>query len=291
MRQADHNATGNYNLRDPYLTKLGEDQCLAIPERFPAQPPVELLATSPLRRTVQTMLLGFAAQVAAGVPVVALAELQETSSMPCDTGSDAAELAADPRLAATATGASVVLDFSALPADWTSKAGRWAPAPGPLKARAQWVRRWLKDRPEAHVVVVLHAVFLRYVTDDWTGSKGPPPLLAFPRPCSPPVPPCSPPVPPCSPLLLTGTRLPRHWLEKRRVPPLHVGRGRRAQAGRDGREPSKPRRHPARQGRDEAVGRQSPQELTPSQCVREDALVRLMGYGQRRHVLQARGRR
>lgn len=226
MRQADHNATENYHLRDPYLTKLGEEQCLAIPARFPAQPPVELLATSPLRRTVQTTLLGFAAQAAAGVPVVALAELQETSGMPCDTGSDAAELAADPRLAATATaaGASVVLDFSALPADWTSKAGRWAPAPGPLKARAQWVRRWLKDRPEAHVAVVLHGAFLHYLTEDWTGSKGPPLFLAFPRPCS----------PPCSPLLLTGTRLPRHRLETRRVPPLHVGRGRRAQAGRDG---------------------------------------------------------
>lgn len=167
-----------YHLRDPYLTELGEQQCLTLPARFPAQPPVGLLVTSPLKRTIQTTILGFPSQIAANVPVLALPELQETSELPCDTGSDASILAVDPMLKTTSAGDKVTVDLSRLTDDWTSKEGKWAATPGPLKERANWVRKWIRGRSEEHVVCVLHGGFLHYLTEDWTGSNGKHPFSA-----------------------------------------------------------------------------------------------------------------
>ncbi|KAI5778396.1 histidine phosphatase superfamily [Geopyxis carbonaria] len=159
--QAHHNVDEKYHLRDPLLTPLGESQCRSLHTRFPSSPPIDLIATSPLKRTLQTSLLGFSDALAAGTPLIALAELQETANLPCDTGSPAAELAAIPEFAH--------IDFSGLPEDWTSKAGRWSAEPDALKKRATWVRRWLLEREEAHVVCVLHGGFLHHLTEDWTG--------------------------------------------------------------------------------------------------------------------------
>lgn len=35
-----------------------------------------------------------------------------------------------------------------------------------LKERARWNRRWLRERPEHHIVVVSHGDCLRYITGD-----------------------------------------------------------------------------------------------------------------------------
>ncbi|KAA8909674.1 histidine phosphatase superfamily [Sphaerosporella brunnea] len=168
--QAEHNVDERYYLRDPYLTPLGEQQCMTLPARFPQEPAVDLLVTSPLKRTIQTTILGFPDPIAAGVPVLALAELQETSEMPCDTGSDVSILQADPMLKATSKGAKVHVDFSRIPPDWPSKTGFWSPEPDALRERARAVRKWLAERDEDHVVCVLHGGFLHYLTEDWTGS-------------------------------------------------------------------------------------------------------------------------
>jgi broad specificity phosphatase PhoE len=169
--QAEHNVDERYYLRDPYLTPLGEQQCMSLPQRFPPSPPVDLLVTSPLKRTIQTTILGFPGPIEAGVPVTALAELQESSEMPCDTGTDVDILKADPMLKTTSEGAKVNIDFSHLPPDWNSKKGFWSPEPDALKERAKAVRKWLADRNEDHVVCVLHGGFLHYLTEDWTGHN------------------------------------------------------------------------------------------------------------------------
>ncbi|KAF8246744.1 phosphoglycerate mutase-like protein, partial [Wilcoxina mikolae CBS 423.85] len=167
--EGHHNVNEQYHLRDPYLTDLGTQQCLTLPSRFPPTPPISLLVTSPLKRTIQTTILGFPSPIACGVPVLALPELQETSDLPCDTGSDAGILAADPMLKTTSAGGKVNIDFSGLEEGWTSKMGKWASGVEALKERAVWVRRWLKGREEDHVVCVLHGGFLHYLTEDWTG--------------------------------------------------------------------------------------------------------------------------
>lgn len=61
-------------------------------------------------------------------------------------------------------------NFSELPSDWTSKRGFWAADPESIRKRAQWVRQWLRDRPEKDIVLVAHGDILRNIT---AGPKGP----------------------------------------------------------------------------------------------------------------------
>jgi len=98
---------------DTCLTPLGETQCHQLLKEFPPEPPVDLLVSSPLKRTIQTTLLGFKKQVESGVKVELLAELQEATDLPCDTGSSRDVLEKEELFKR--------LDFSGLPDDWTSK--------------------------------------------------------------------------------------------------------------------------------------------------------------------------
>ena len=148
------------------------------------QATADLLVTSGLKRTLQTTILGFPALrkrlEAEGKPVVVLPQLQEVNDLPCDTGSvrlsltlysfmvsferahgimarqDRAVLEADPEFAG--------LDLSALTPDWNTKQGFYAATETAIRARARWVRNWLRARPERRIVVVSHGDFLRYIT-------------------------------------------------------------------------------------------------------------------------------
>jgi len=157
--QAHHNINCNYHLHDPYLTPLGEAQCHELSKEFPSEPPVDLLVSSPLKRTIQTTLFGFKKQVESGAKVELLAELQEAEGFPCDTGSSRDELEKEELFQG--------LDFSGLPDDWNSKKGKWAPDPHSVGERARVARKWLRSRSEGHVVAVLHGMFLHYLTEDW----------------------------------------------------------------------------------------------------------------------------
>jgi len=111
--QAYHNVDLKYHLPDPGLTPLGETQCHQLSKAFPSEPPVDLLVSSPLKRTIQTTLLGFKKQIENGIKVELLAELQETTGKPCDTGSSRDDLEKEELFKG--------LDFSGLPDDWNSK--------------------------------------------------------------------------------------------------------------------------------------------------------------------------
>lgn len=84
-----------------------------------------------------------------GGKIVLLPELQEVNDLPCDTGSSREFLEQQEEFAD--------LDFSTLDASekehgvkWTSKQGFFAPEN--VIERGRWVRRWLRSRPEQHIV-------------------------------------------------------------------------------------------------------------------------------------------
>ncbi|POY76286.1 hypothetical protein BMF94_0481 [Rhodotorula taiwanensis] len=152
---------------DPDLTSRGVTQCLAIPTMYPnffasLDPSDTVLLVSPLRRTLQTLLLGFssvlppAAQGDRAVPVIVLPQLQECGSWPCDTG---APIETTKRL------------FPQEYLDWTEvdRHPEWNENTGAFRCddernnveRARWVRNYIRQRKEKHVVVVSHHGLLR----------------------------------------------------------------------------------------------------------------------------------
>jgi hypothetical protein len=95
LQQGYHNlTTANHVLPDPELTQLGEQQCAKLKDSFPYHSQIELVAASPLRRTIHTALLSFQPVFEANkdFKILCIPEAQETSDVPCDTGSDPAVL-------------------------------------------------------------------------------------------------------------------------------------------------------------------------------------------------------
>lgn len=77
-----------------------------------------MVVASPLRRTIYTALLGFETEIKSkGLKIVALPEIQETSDVPCDTGSDIEALKKEVQ----EKGLPVDLDL--VSEDWNNKVG------------------------------------------------------------------------------------------------------------------------------------------------------------------------
>ncbi|KAF5714045.1 histidine phosphatase superfamily clade-1 [Fusarium mundagurra] len=164
--QAVHNlCEANNILPDTDLTPLGQEQAKGLISKCPELANVDLIVSSPLRRTLQTTLLAFSPQLERGVQIVALPEVQEVSDMNCDTGSDLSviktEFQQEP------------VDFSLVEPGWQIKEGKWAPVVGSVLERARAARQWLSERPESEIVVVTHGCFLHFFTDDWVNSVNP----------------------------------------------------------------------------------------------------------------------
>lgn len=160
--QGLHNlqATNHY-LHDPDLTELGEQQCIDLrkDESFPHDK-IDLIVSSPLKRTIRTALIAFGDTLKAkSMKIVCLQELQETSALPCDTGTPKDQLELEFK--------GQPVDFSRLDAGWDSKDGRWAPDTPAIEMRAREARIWLRDRPEKEIVCVTHGGFLHFLTEDW----------------------------------------------------------------------------------------------------------------------------
>mmetsp|Transcript_40793 Transcript_40793/g.119043 ORF Transcript_40793/g.119043 Transcript_40793/m.119043 type:complete len:330 (-) Transcript_40793:173-1162(-) len=108
-----------YLLTDAALTESGENQARAISTAvaLEGQPRPELLLVSPLRRTMQTAVLGFGE----AVPHLLRPDIQETGNTPADRG--------DPKLGAALVRehgwASYAESYAALPAEWAVKGAGW----------------------------------------------------------------------------------------------------------------------------------------------------------------------
>ncbi|KAH8705071.1 histidine phosphatase superfamily [Talaromyces proteolyticus] len=166
--QGYHNlSTANHVLPDPELTQLGEQQCAKLRDSFPNHSKIELVAASPLRRTIRTALLSFQPVFEAhkDFKIVCIPEAQETSDVPCDTGSDPAVLQKE------FVDSGLPVDISLVKDGWNSKQGKWSPNAAALRNRAREVRQWLRARPEKEVVLVTHGGLLHFLTEDWEDSS------------------------------------------------------------------------------------------------------------------------
>ncbi|CZT15263.1 uncharacterized protein RCC_01128 [Ramularia collo-cygni] len=159
--QAEHNVGYDWSIHDAPLTPLGRKQAASLVHQIPTslQNEVELVVTSPLKRTLQTTKLGWAPTIERlGIKnVLCIPEAQECNNYPCDTGSSREVLEQDPEFAD--------FDLSRLTPDWTSKQGFYADSrDDALPKRAHWVRRFLLERPEKVIVLVAHGDILRQIT-------------------------------------------------------------------------------------------------------------------------------
>lgn len=95
--------------------------------------------------------------------IIALPELQETSDLPCDVGTEVEELEKEFE--------GKPVDLSCVPADWTDKVtGIFTPQSDHIAARCRKARHFLASLEAKHVAVVAHGAVLHYLTDDWYGA-------------------------------------------------------------------------------------------------------------------------
>ncbi|PGH19262.1 hypothetical protein AJ80_04128 [Polytolypa hystricis UAMH7299] len=164
--QGFHNLNiANHVIPDPLLTPHGETQCRNLLVNFPYHSQIDLIVASPLRRTIYTALLAFEKPIREkGLKIIALPEIQETSDVPCDIGSDLEDLARE------VEEKGLPVDLSLVVKGWNSKAGKFAPNAEALTGRAREARQWFKARPEKEIVMVSHGGFLHYFTEEWQDS-------------------------------------------------------------------------------------------------------------------------
>ncbi|PGH14303.1 hypothetical protein AJ79_03125 [Helicocarpus griseus UAMH5409] len=164
--QGYHNLSqANHILLDPLLTPHGEKQCKELNAAFPRHSNIDLVVASPLRRTLYTALLSFEGEIKSkDLKIIGLPDIQETSDVACDTGSDLNVLQKE------VTDNSLPVDLSLVGEDWNSNKGKFAPSAEAISDRAREARRWLKARPEKEIVLVSHGGFLHYFTEDWEDS-------------------------------------------------------------------------------------------------------------------------
>lgn len=89
----------NYTIPDPTLTDKGKAQCRSLRDSFKYHDIINLVLTSPLRRTIQTAALSFGPILKRDVQFLAVPEAQEVGDHGSDTGLSPQELKEElPRL-------------------------------------------------------------------------------------------------------------------------------------------------------------------------------------------------
>lgn len=102
---------------------------------------------------MRTCELTFAPCIDRGLRIIALAEAEEASDDPCDTGCPVSELRDEfPKV-----------NFDLVMDRWWVHDGEFATDPASLDARAAKLRRWIRDRPEDEAALVAHGYFNHYL--------------------------------------------------------------------------------------------------------------------------------
>lgn len=180
--EGTHNPNHDTTIPDPPLTETGIRQSKNLRDDFPYHANVGLVITSPLRRTLQTALLGFSSCLdgkyynrptstepnpseSTNAQLSLQPEVQAHSSRPCDTGSVPEILQSEfPDLPWSE------IDLDIFPA----KEGKFAPDAESLEQRGKRIQeillrefRRLKGNGTSgrgDIVVVSHGGFLRYIS-------------------------------------------------------------------------------------------------------------------------------
>ncbi|KAJ8119099.1 hypothetical protein OPT61_g65 [Boeremia exigua] len=171
--QGEHNATRDYSIRDAVLTPKGKGQCSTLQSAFQYHNDIDVVFSSPLRRTIQTASLSLGPTLARKeVPFILLPPLQEVSNVGCDVGlADTAEdikrilptLFAEGKLPFDYN----KIDASHVTKGWNSKKGYWAYERDAISTRAADLRSFLLQRSEKQIVLVTHGAFAHFLAEDW----------------------------------------------------------------------------------------------------------------------------
>ena len=179
--QGFHNlGAGFYDLRDPRLTALGEQQCEVLRNTsFPDQSNISLVTASPLSRTLQSASLIFGPALTSNgkcpTQILALPDAQETSGDLCDVGSDPSVLGD------IVAENNWPVDLSLIKDGYNVKTlgSRYSPHSSAIAARARDARILLRQKmrelvrngdADAQIVLVTHGGYLHFFTDDWEDS-------------------------------------------------------------------------------------------------------------------------
>eukprot|EP00756_Hemistasia_phaeocysticola_P045887 Hpha_TRINITY_DN19647_c0_g1::TRINITY_DN19647_c0_g1_i1::g.186159::m.186159 len=159
--QAEHNVAHEYDIKDPLLTGLGREQAQALGGQEHLESALKqegsIVVVSPLRRTLQTALLGFG-QRTPPARFVLKAEVQETGFPPCDT----ADAALGCALLEEEGRPDLVQQYTALGEEWLSKTGDYADEDGAIMGRFMRFTRWLlQEKPPAALVVAHYGLISR----------------------------------------------------------------------------------------------------------------------------------
>ena len=178
--QGLHNVTGQYDLRDPDLTSLGEAQCEYLKDStFVDQSKISLVASSPMLRALHTAWLTFSPALTShgqcSPKILAIPDAQETSDDGCDIGSNPSTLR---QVIAKNTWP---VDLTLVKNGWNVKTleSRYSPHSDAINTRARDTRLFLRrsirklvqdGNPNPEVVLVAHGGFMHYFTGDWEDS-------------------------------------------------------------------------------------------------------------------------
>ncbi|KAI2617352.1 histidine phosphatase superfamily [Hypoxylon sp. NC1633] len=167
---ANHNIHGSH-IPDPSLTECGLEQCVSLYTYYPFAGKVSRIISSPLRRTIETAILGVKPMVRDDIKIELMPELQEVNASPSSTGSPVEDLSRC---------YGKVVDLTTLGDFWYRKGPEtpFAPDPEKVEARALVARRKIRDvarsavasgNPDTHIAVVTHGEFAHWLTDDFVG--------------------------------------------------------------------------------------------------------------------------
>ncbi|KAI1655847.1 histidine phosphatase superfamily [Daldinia decipiens] len=173
--QAAHNVYGSH-VRDAVLTDSGVAECDILRETFPFGSMVTNIVSSPLRRAIDTAILGVLPTVNDHIKIKLLPDLQEISPAPSSTGISKSAL-----FSRYNDGHNV--DMDDLNEYWYRKGfdTPYAPEVYKVEARARSARQYLRmlarkaieaGKDDAHIVVVTHGEFAHWLTRDFRGVSG-----------------------------------------------------------------------------------------------------------------------